>query len=47
MIIERRGTSFDPIVSDTFVSIVQNLRAMPLQDVSSPYAFSLRMPRLV
>jgi HD-GYP domain-containing protein (c-di-GMP phosphodiesterase class II) len=47
MIIDRRGTSFDPMVNDAFVRIVQDLRATPSQDVAPPYLFSLRTPRLV
>ena len=50
MIVERRGTSFDPAVCDAFLRIVQGLRTTtaPLpQDVGPPYAFRLTVPRLV
>jgi putative nucleotidyltransferase with HDIG domain len=46
IIVERRGTSFDPMVSDAFVRVVQDLRATVSPDVA-PYVFSLRPPRLV
>jgi hypothetical protein len=35
------------MITDTFVRIVQDLRATPAQDVAAPYVFSLRTPRLV
>ena len=50
MIVERRGTSFDPAVTDGFLRIVQGLRATappPAQDVVPAYAFQLRTPRLL
>ena len=47
LIVERRGTSFDPLVTDAFVRIVRDLRATPSQEVAAPYVFSLRTPRLV
>jgi putative nucleotidyltransferase with HDIG domain len=47
MIVERRGTSFDPLINDAFVRIVQDLRATPSPQVAAPYVFSLRTPRLV
>jgi putative nucleotidyltransferase with HDIG domain len=49
MILERRGTSFDPAVTDAFVAIVHTLRSTtppPAQDVVPPHAFRLRTPRL-
>ena len=49
MIVERRGTSFDPAVSDAFLRVVQSLRATtprPPQDPVPAYAFRLRTPRV-
>jgi putative nucleotidyltransferase with HDIG domain len=47
MILERRGTSFDPMISDAFLRIVEELSATPAPDVAAPSVFSLRTPRLV
>jgi putative nucleotidyltransferase with HDIG domain len=50
MIVERRGTSFDPAVTDGFLRIVPGLRATtppPSQDLVPSYAFHLRTPRLL
>jgi putative nucleotidyltransferase with HDIG domain len=50
MIVERRGTSFDPAVTDGFVHVVQGLRATTPpapQDAVPAYAFRLRTPRLI
>jgi putative nucleotidyltransferase with HDIG domain len=49
MIVERRGSGFDPAVTDAFVRVVQSLRATappPPQEVVPSYAFRLRLPRL-